>query len=37
MSINPVVWVIYSGLTDDFKAYLLETDILEIPIRLQKF
>jgi len=37
MNINPVVWVIYSGLTNDFKAYLLESDILEIPIRVQKF
>ena len=36
MSINPVVWVIYSGLTDDFKAYMLESDILEVPIRVQK-
>ena len=36
MSINPVVWVIYSGLTDDFKAYMLESDILEIPIKVQK-
>jgi proteasome lid subunit RPN8/RPN11 len=33
---NPVVWLIYSGLTNDFKAYVLELDILEIPIRVQK-
>ncbi|MCE9652604.1 MAG: M67 family metallopeptidase [Nitrosarchaeum sp.] len=29
---NPVVWVIYSGITNDFKAYVLESDISEIPI-----
>jgi len=29
---NPVVWVIYSGITNEFKAYVLESDILEISI-----
>ncbi|MGI0056225.1 MAG: Mov34/MPN/PAD-1 family protein [Nitrosarchaeum sp.] len=29
---NPVVWVIYSGISNDFKAYVLESDILEILI-----
>ena len=29
---NPVVWVIYSGITNEFKAYVLESDILEILI-----
>ena len=33
---NPVAWLIYSGLTNDFRAYVLESDILEIPIRVQK-
>ena len=32
MQINPVVWVIFSGMTSDFKAYMLESDIIEIPI-----
>jgi hypothetical protein len=32
MNINPVVWVIYSGITNEFKAYVLESDILEISI-----
>jgi [CysO sulfur-carrier protein]-S-L-cysteine hydrolase len=32
MHSNPVVWVIYSGITNDFKAYVLESDISEIPI-----
>ena len=27
---NPVVWVIYSGISNDFKAYVLESDILDI-------
>ena len=32
MQNNPVVWIIYSGINHDFKAYLLESDIIEIPI-----
>jgi len=32
MQSNPVVWVIYSGINKNFRAYLLETDIIEIPI-----
>ncbi|MEE8384131.1 MAG: M67 family metallopeptidase [Nitrosopumilus sp.] len=32
MHSNPVVWIIYSGINKDFKAYLLESDIIEIPI-----
>ena len=30
---NPVVWVIYSGISRDFKAYVLESDILEVAIQ----
>ncbi len=30
---NPVVWMIYSGINKNFKAYLLEKDIIEIPIK----
>jgi len=29
---NPVVWVIYSAISNEFKAYVLESDILEILI-----
>ena len=29
---NPVVWIIYSGILKDFKAYVLESEISEIPI-----
>lgn len=32
MQINPVAWVIYSGINKNFRAYLLESDIVEIPI-----
>lgn len=32
MKINPVVWVIFSCLTNNFKAYILESDIVEIPM-----
>ena len=32
MQSNPVVWIIYSGINKNFRAYFLETDIVEIPI-----
>jgi len=32
MQSNPVVWVIYSGINKNFRAYFLESDIREIPI-----
>jgi len=32
MHSNPVVWIIYSGANKDFKAFFLESCILEIPI-----
>ena len=32
MHSNPVVWIIYSGANKNFKAYVLESNILEIPI-----
>ncbi len=32
MNSNPVVWVIYSGITKDFKAYAFESNILEVLI-----
>ena len=32
MQSNPVVWIIYSGIDKNFKAYFLESDIIEIPI-----
>ena len=30
---NPVPWVIYSGLTKEMKAYLLDSEIIQIPIK----
>ena len=32
MQSNPVTWVIYSGANKEFRAYLLESEIKEIPI-----
>ena len=31
---NPVVWIIYSGINKNFRAFVLETEIVEIPIEL---
>jgi proteasome lid subunit RPN8/RPN11 len=30
---NPVPWIIYSGLTKEMKAYLLDSEIIQIPIK----
>ena len=35
MQSNPVVWIIYSGMNKNFKAFILESDIVEIPISEQ--
>ena len=32
MQSNPVAWIIYSGINKNFRAYLLESGIIEIPI-----
>ena len=32
MQSNPVAWIIYSGINKNFRACLLESDIVEIPI-----
>ena len=32
MQINPVTWVIYSGINKDLRAFVLKSDIIEIPI-----
>ena len=32
MKINPYVWIILSGLTNELKAFVLEPEIIEIPI-----
>ena len=29
---NPVPWIIYSGVTKEMKAYLLDSDLIQIPI-----
>jgi len=33
MQNNPVPWVIFSGVNNDLKAYLLDSDVTEIPIK----
>ncbi len=35
MELNPVIWIIFSGASRDFKAYVLEAKILEIPIEIK--
>ena len=32
MQSNPVAWIIYSGINKNFKAHILESDSIEIPI-----
>ena len=33
MQNNPVPWIIFSGVNNDLKAYLLDSDVVEIPIK----
>jgi len=33
MQNNPVPWIIFSGVNNDLKAYLLDSDAIEIPIK----
>ncbi|MGI9565728.1 MAG: Mov34/MPN/PAD-1 family protein [Nitrosopumilus sp.] len=33
MHSNPVVWMIYSNTNDDFRAYILDSEVTEIPIQ----
>jgi proteasome lid subunit RPN8/RPN11 len=35
MGLNPVVWVIFSGLSKDFKAYILGSEISEVSIEIE--
>jgi len=32
MEINPVAWVIFSVMTKEFKAYMLESELITIPV-----
>ena len=32
MESNPVIWVIYSGIDENFRAFYLDSEIIEIPI-----
>ena len=33
MQNNPVPWIIFSGVNNDLKAYLLDSNVIEIPIK----
>ena len=33
MQNNPVPWIIFSGITNDLTAYMLDSDVIEIPIK----
>jgi proteasome lid subunit RPN8/RPN11 len=33
MQNNPYVWIIYSGINKNFRAFILESDTIEIPIQ----
>lgn len=35
MDLNPVVWVIFSGLSKEFKAYILGSEISEVSIEIE--
>jgi len=32
MQINPVIWIIFSGITNEFKSFILDGEPVEIPI-----
>lgn len=34
MEVNPVVWLIFSNILDEFAAYILDTDISSVPIKI---
>ena len=34
MQNNPVPWIIFSGVNNNLKAYLLDSDVIEIPIKI---
>ena len=37
MEINPVMWVIYSNINDEFRAYVLKSEIIELSILEKKY
>jgi proteasome lid subunit RPN8/RPN11 len=34
MEINPVTWVIFSNIHDEFKAYIYNSDIVPVPVKI---
>lgn len=37
MEVNPVPWVIFSNVSKGFKAYMYESDVIEIPMIIESF
>ena len=35
MELNPEAWIIFSGVSKDFKAYILEKEVKEIPLEIK--
>ncbi|MEJ2259709.1 MAG: M67 family metallopeptidase [Nitrosopumilaceae archaeon] len=35
MELNPGAWIIFSGISKDFKAYILEKEVKEIPLEIK--
>lgn len=36
MELNSEAWIIFSGVSREFKAFILETEISEIPVEIEK-
>ncbi len=34
MEINPVPWIIFSNLSNEFKAYIYNSDIVPVPVKI---
>ena len=34
MEINPVIWIIFSNLSNEFKAYIYNSDIVPVPVKI---
>jgi [CysO sulfur-carrier protein]-S-L-cysteine hydrolase len=34
MEINPVIWIIFSNIHDEFKAYIYDLDLIPVPVKI---
>ncbi|MDE1843763.1 MAG: M67 family metallopeptidase [Thaumarchaeota archaeon] len=34
MEINPIPWIIFSGIHDEFKAYIYDLDLVPVPVKI---